>query len=139
MAREADKNGNNNPDSENEYGSEIMQEAIQSLEKELELHTRNLKNNIDGKERFTKQWERDQKIWTIMIDNHMKLPEHIAFEYETVPEYWELRKEQLIEKYEEDKFKTESRLKKFDIDTEAINEQIKSATDKLNELKGDEE
>lgn len=125
----------NLPKEKDELSSDSTSEAIENAKKEIEHFEQNLVSIQEGKERFTKMWERDERLYNIMINNHRKLEP--VYEYEKLEEYWEIRKQQLVDKYEEDKFVSEQKIKQYDMQLEQVKEQLESTKEMLADLEGD--
>ncbi len=130
--QEADDTVNNDVGVKDEAGEEIIKSQIEALEREKKMFDNNIKDAIKTKARYEEQWINDNKIYNFMLDNLKKInPDH---EYETIPEYWECRTNQLRYKYEQEKHMAEAQLKKFDKQLEVLEEQYESANTKLKEL-----
>ncbi len=118
-----------------ELGQDSIGEAKVNAKKELELFSENIIKIKEAKERFIKMWNRDEKLYHIMIDAPRKIV--LVYEYEKSDEYWAIRKEQLVEKYEEDKFMAEAKIKQYDTQLEDTQEQIDSIKELLSDLEGE--
>lgn len=132
--RAEDKNTKNEVGVQDDIGQDIVDRQKEQAELELEQFEIALQKELKGKERFARMWERDAKVYEIMIANFGKQPEKCDMDYELLPEYWALKKEQFVDKYNEDKVLSESRLMKFDMDIEEIEAQIKDLKELITEL-----
>lgn len=115
-------------------GAEILEAQKEQLHKEIELFEKNLEQLKKDKENFVTQWAVDNKLYEIILkdDNMKKInPE---FGYELNPEYWELRHKQQEFRYRMDKHLAESKIRGYDVQMQAAEEQLVSANQKLNEL-----
>lgn len=130
----ADENKANNVEITDEYGKDILKSQMDSIKKEKEYFEVQLQKAKDGRERFIKQWTRDQKIYELMLNNFSMLPEKTTMKYETFPEYWELKKQQFEDKFEQDRHMTEAKIADYDRQISAFEEEIASADTKLKEL-----
>jgi len=133
----SDENKANDITVKDDIGAQIVEEQEKALRRELEQFEKQLEQHRANKKNFSDQWEIDNELYQLMIAKHKKLPEHIAFEYESDPKYWELRQAQLKYKYRMDKFMSEAKMKEFDRAAAACQEEIDSANKKLDELLGD--
>jgi hypothetical protein len=133
----ADENKENNVEVQDELGMDILNEQKASIEKELENFIKQKEQYEKSLERFSAQWERDKRLYDIMLENFEKLPEKVDMKFETIPEYWELKKKQFEDKYVQDEFMSEAKMEEFKRGIAACEEEITSAKKKLAEL-GDE-
>lgn len=117
-----------------DLGKEIEKEQRKTLNEEIELFTKNIESSKKSKANYEEQWVVDNEIYEIILkeDNMRKI--NPDFKYESDERYWELRRTQLSYKYRMDKFMSEAKLTEFDRQVEVLEEQLKIATTKLEEM-----
>lgn len=125
----------NLPGVTDELGQDSIEEAKANAQKELDHFKQNVETITKARERFENMWKRDERLYMIMIGAHKKLEP--VYGYEKSDEYWDIRKEQLVEKYEEDKFLAERKIEEYGNQLIQLQEQIDSTQELLNDLNGD--
>lgn len=111
---------------------EITQSMIENYQTEIKQFEQALKDKIAGKERFSKQWDRDKRIWEIKLEGAKKITP--TFEYETNPEYWELIRSVIEDQVTQDTYMSEKKLEHYDVEIESLQEQIDSNKEALAKL-----
>jgi len=140
MGQESDPTLNNEIGiKDDELGQEIMKEHIEHLEKEIEMFKQNLIDLEKSKTNFKEQWDVDNRIYEIFLNEDSIRTIEPKYKYELTDEYWELRKKQLFYKYRSDKFMAEAKLKEFDRNYESVTEQLKSSEEQLKEVLGEKD
>lgn len=115
-----------------ESGKEIVQAGIENLKQEIAVFENNIEQLKKDKENFSTQWEVDERAYELVINNLKRIkPE---FEYEAIPEYWELKKKQFQYKFRQDKHLSESKINQYTRGIEANVSELKAAKDKLKHL-----
>lgn len=134
MAQKSNPEKQNNVGVQDDIGKEMIEATRDKILKELEMFQNKLPEQQKGKERFVKMWERDKRMYELMLegDNHKKIEPQ--WNYEKSEEYWDIRKSQLQDKYEQDKFVSERKIEEYDASIEAIQEEIESCKKQLAEL-----
>ncbi len=118
-----------------ELSLEIEAEQRKKLNEELEAFKLQLKTKEGHKERYISMVKRDHRLYEIMLDNFKFATERVpTWEFEKIAEYTEIKKDQLNDKYIEDKVMSEGKVKSYDQELTAIQEQIDSCERKLKEL-----
>jgi len=115
-------------------GQEAEEAYKESLERELEMFKNNLKSEKTGRERYKKQNDRQRKLWAIMMSDYEPVEEMVKMKFELNPEFWEIQRTMQQEKIDQEEVMIEGRMKKFDSDIAAIEEQIKEKESRLKEL-----
>lgn len=118
-----------------ELGKQIKEKQIAEWEFELENFENNLEKLRTGRERFQRMWARDERLYELMVENLKKVEGKADMAYELLDEYWELKKDQLNDKYLQDKHLSESKLQEFDMNEETILEEMESIRESLEKAK----
>ncbi len=121
-----------------DLGKEIMESQKKQLLSELTTFQSNIKEIEKSKQNFKDQWDVDNRIYEIFLEEYNIKKLNPEFKYEESNEYWDLRKKQLEYKYRQDKHMSESRLEEYDRKKIVLQEQIDIINKKLEEM-GDEE
>ena len=134
MATKSDPTKDNGYKVDDDIGQEMIASTIENLKKEVEMYEKNLPEREKGRERFIQMWERDKRMYELMLenDNHKKISPD--WNYELSDEYWDIRKSQLQDKFEQDKHMSEAKIEEFDVSIEAIKEELESSKKQLAEL-----
>lgn len=117
-----------------DIGETIKQGQIDSLNRELKQYSEALEAKKKDKEDYTRQAETAKKIRAIQAAHFRKVPEHIQWEFEKVPEYWELQDKILADKHRQENHMDESTLKRYELEIEEISKRLADTQDALDKL-----
>lgn len=117
-------------------GKEIIEEQKKQLETEKDVFVKNIAEVEKTKKNFEKQWEVDKEIYEI-IESDFGLIEPVH-KYQQNPRYWELQKKKFEFQKRQDTFMAEAKLKEFDRQILILQEQLDSASKKLEEVENGE-
>ena len=140
MATKSDPTKNNQISVKDDIGKEMIQKTKENIQKELEQFQKNYPEMVKHKERFEKMWARDKRMYELMLENGNYKKIEPQYQYETVEEYWDIRKSQLQDKFDEDRFLSEQKIAEYTANLKHMEEEMKSCEKQLKEFdKGDEE
>jgi hypothetical protein len=119
-----------------DLGATIEKGQLESLSREMEQYKKAIETKKADKADFERQVVTAKRIREIQIANLRKVPQHIVWEYEKLPEFWELQEKLLADKHRSENFMDDSKLKRFDFEIEDITKRIaetQDAMDKINQ------
>ena len=125
---------------DDEVGALTQEQLVSNLQNDVEAYTKALEDIKKSEVRYAEQWEVDKKLWDILAeeDNHRKLnPE---YGYEANAEFWELKKQKLLWKIEEDTHVANRRIEGYKEQAHQTQEALAKAQaklDKFSEVKED--
>lgn len=111
--------------------NKIMEGQKRTKEEMLEHLYDELAPLLRMAQRFKEGWARDKRIYELMLeeDNFKKIePTYI---FETLPEYWDLKKKQFSEKYQQDNAQSEARYEGFQTEINSMLEDIRVLSEYL--------
>jgi poly-gamma-glutamate capsule biosynthesis protein CapA/YwtB (metallophosphatase superfamily) len=114
-----------------ELGATIEKGQIESLERESEQYKKAIEQKIKEKEDFTRQVLVAKRVRELQINNLKKVPEHIVWEYEKIPEFWELQTKLLSDKHRQENHMDDAKLKRYDFEIEDLNKRLAETQDAL--------
>lgn len=113
---------------------EILQEQITTAEEELKQYTEAIEQLEKDIENYEVQAKIHDELRQLRKAQYMKNPEHIVWQYETNPRWWELQKEALFYSDREQEQKDKGVRDRFNAQLEMATEEKNKAEAKLGEL-----
>lgn len=120
---------------EDKIGKELLEQQIENLTTELKQFEDSIKETEARRERYCIQTDVDRRIWELRLEGDNCAQVTPTFKYHEVPEFWGLVKKQLQWAYEEWCAKDKGVMDRFEYEIKTSEGQIKSATEKLAELR----
>lgn len=140
MATKSDPTKNNDITVKDDIGKEMIEKTRENIQNELEQFKKNYPEMVKHKDRFVEMWNRDKRMYELMLEdgNYKKIEPQ--YQYETVEEYWDIRKSQLQDKFAEDKYLSEQKIVEYEANLKHMEEEMQSCEEQLKKLdEGDEE
>lgn len=122
------------PQINDDIGATIKQGQIDSLTRELKQYTDALEAKAKNKEDYMRQAETAKRVRDLQAKHFRKLPSQIQWEFETLPEYWELQDKLIADKHRQENHMDESTIKRFDYEIAELNKRIADTKDALDKL-----
>lgn len=114
-----------------DIGQTIEQGQIESLTREIEQYKKALEGKKEDKADFERQVVTAKRVRELQLGNLRKVPHHIVWKYEELPEFWELQDKLMADKHRQENHMDDAKLKRFDYELEEITKRLAESEDAL--------
>ncbi len=117
-----------------DLGATIEQGQRESLERETAQYLKAIETKKAEKADFQRQVDIAKRVRGLQINNLRKMPNHIVWKYEELPEFWELQDKLMADKHRQENHMDDAKLKRFDFEIEDLNKRLTETQDALTKI-----
>ena len=117
-----------------DIGKQILAGQKESLTREIAQYEEAIVEKQKGRDNYEEQARIARRARELQAAGLRKVPEHVVWEYEKNPEFWECQDKLVAFKHRQENQLDESTLKRYDYEIEDLKKRIADSQDALDRL-----